>query len=85
MTDRPIRPPNRSFTQTNLVFREACEAVGLPPTTRQASKWQACRGLAWTFRHRHKEIDRLVASGYTRPAAVRLLIQKDQLQKGGPA
>lgn len=32
----------------DAAFRAACEAAGIPPTTRQASKYRRKAGLAWS-------------------------------------
>jgi len=42
---------NREFAQSNQEFRDACQKVGIPPTTRQASKWRLGLGLAWEKRN----------------------------------
>jgi len=38
---------NKEFAERDKAFRAACEKVGIPPTTRQASRWRRKRGLAW--------------------------------------
>ena len=38
---------NREFAKADNGFREACEAVGISPTVRQASKWRRGKGKAW--------------------------------------
>ena len=39
---------NTEFAKNDSSFRTACEAVGLEPTARQASKWRMGFGLAFT-------------------------------------
>lgn len=36
-------------TQNNEIFKKACEAVGIEPTRRQASKFRRKRGLAFNY------------------------------------
>jgi hypothetical protein len=38
---------NLEFSRKNEEFKAACEAVGLPATKRQASKWQRQCGRAY--------------------------------------
>ena len=38
---------NREFAKTDKDFKEACEAVEVQPTVRQASKWRRGKGKAW--------------------------------------
>jgi len=38
---------NAEFAKSNKEFIAACEAVKLPPTSRQASKWVNQRGKAF--------------------------------------
>jgi hypothetical protein len=40
---------NREFAQKNKPFQKACKNAGLEPTRRQASKFQAGKGLAFLF------------------------------------
>lgn len=48
---------NAIFAEKNKEFQVACEAAGIAPTKRQASKYRNKRGLA--YRHRHlKEVRR---------------------------
>lgn len=42
----PPTQTNREFAATNARFQAACEAAGVPPTTRQASKYRRGRGIA---------------------------------------
>jgi|GEM_PF-5451631 len=42
-----FRKTNQKFAENDEQFRNACELVGLKPTTRQASKWRMKRGKAW--------------------------------------
>jgi len=46
---------NKDFAEKNVEFRSACEAVGIPPTTRQASKWRNKRGLAYLNKNKKSE------------------------------
>ena len=39
---------NKEFSTQNTEFQAKCAAVGIPPTPRQASKYRAKRGLAYT-------------------------------------
>lgn len=41
------RLTNREFSQKDEGFKSACSAVGIEPTTRQASKWRSRRGRAF--------------------------------------
>ncbi len=43
----PKRLTNAEYAATVSYFREACARVGIPPTTRQASKWRRRRGVAY--------------------------------------
>jgi hypothetical protein len=45
---------NKEFAETNQEFRSACKAAGIPPTTRQASKWRMKKGLAYTSKYKTK-------------------------------
>lgn len=38
---------NQKFAAENEVFQKACEAAGVKPTARQASKWRMGKGAAW--------------------------------------
>lgn len=38
---------NREFALTDAKFREACQRAGIPPTSRQASRWRMKNGKAW--------------------------------------
>ena len=38
---------NREFAQQDEKFREACKRAGIPPTSRQASRWRMKNGKAW--------------------------------------
>lgn len=38
---------NAKFAQRDESFMKACSKVGIPPTSRQASKWRMKKGLAW--------------------------------------
>lgn len=38
---------NRKFAETNAAFYKACRAVGIPPTTRQASEFRRGLGTAY--------------------------------------
>ena len=51
MTKNGGQITNREFAQSNQEFRDACQKVGLPPTTRQASKWRLGLGKAWENRN----------------------------------
>ena len=39
---------NIDFAKTDSIFRAACDAVGTPPTSRQAAKWRRSTGIAFT-------------------------------------
>ena len=45
---------NKEFAATNAEFREACYAVKIEPTVRQASKWRMKKGLAYTSKYKTK-------------------------------
>jgi len=45
---------NKEFAATNTEFREACYAVKIEPTVRQASKWRMKKGLAYTSKYKTK-------------------------------
>jgi len=38
---------NKAFSQTDKIFIGSCEAIDLPVTTRQASKWRRKMGFAY--------------------------------------
>lgn len=38
---------NKDFAKDIQVFINACSAVNIPPTARQASKWRMKKGLAY--------------------------------------
>lgn len=38
---------NSEFAETDQVFKKACELAGVPPSSRQASKYRNNRGLAY--------------------------------------
>jgi hypothetical protein len=40
----------------DVVFKGACELAGIPPTSRQARKWNNNQGLALRFRNKAKEL-----------------------------
>jgi|LWDU01.1.fsa_nt_gi hypothetical protein len=40
------RMTNREFSEKNVEFRAACEAIGIPATSRQAAKWRRGEGSA---------------------------------------
>jgi len=40
---------NKNFAQDNKQFRDTCSKVGIPVTTRQASKFLNQKGLAYKF------------------------------------
>jgi hypothetical protein len=40
---------NADFAEQDEMFRLACEAAGLEPTRRQASKFNREQGLAWKW------------------------------------
>ena len=40
------RMTNREFAEKNVEFRAACEAAGIPATSRQAGKWRRGEGSA---------------------------------------
>ena len=42
--------PNRVFATTDKAFLNACQKIGIEPTTRQASKWRNKKGRAWGAR-----------------------------------
>ncbi len=42
---------NEGFSKENGTFIMACEKVGLPPTSRQASKWRNKTGKAYKESH----------------------------------
>jgi hypothetical protein len=48
---RDGRITNRHFALTNIAFRDACDAINLAKTLRQASKWRRKVGLAYTLAH----------------------------------
>lgn len=39
--------------QKNDIFKQACKAVGVMPTKRQASKWNNKKGMAYKGRRAH--------------------------------
>lgn len=41
---------HKQFSQSDVVFKRACELANLPNTPRQASKYRAGRGRAFKFR-----------------------------------
>ena len=41
---------NAEFAKENATFRKACEAAGVEPTTRQASKYRNGQGIAYKTR-----------------------------------
>ena len=43
---------NRKFAETDKKFKAACEAAGVEPSKRQASKWRQKRGKAWHERRK---------------------------------
>ena len=50
---------NTEFAKNDSAFKAACEAVSLPATSRQASKWRMGFGLAFT---RGRKIVKVAAS-----------------------
>lgn len=38
---------NTEYATTNMLFQNACEKAGIPTTSRQASKFQRGKGLAY--------------------------------------
>ena len=38
---------NREFALKDEKFRAACQRAGIPPTSRQASRWRMKHGKAW--------------------------------------
>jgi hypothetical protein len=40
----------------DVVFKGACELAGIPPTSRQARKWNNNQGLALRFRNKAKDL-----------------------------
>ena len=47
-----MQETNRTFAQTNQLFKNACEQAGIPATKRQASKFRRKFGLAWNATHK---------------------------------
>lgn len=41
---------NTMFARENELFRKSCEAAGIEPTPRQASRWRNGKGKAIRFR-----------------------------------
>ena len=41
---------NSEFASTDSRFKDACRAVNLEPSKRQASKWRMKKGLAYNIR-----------------------------------
>ncbi|MFA5025086.1 MAG: hypothetical protein WC503_01065 [Candidatus Shapirobacteria bacterium] len=41
------RVTNKKFVEVDKAFISACEKVGIKPTSRQASKYRAKKGLAF--------------------------------------
>lgn len=41
---------HKQFSQSDVVFKRACELANLPNTARQASKYRAGRGKAFKYR-----------------------------------
>jgi hypothetical protein len=41
---------NKQFAQTNEQFIADCKAANIPPTTRQASKYDIGKGLAYAIK-----------------------------------
>jgi hypothetical protein len=48
---RTARAKNNSSVLSDPLFRKACEMARIEPTRRQASKWNAKRGAAWSRRN----------------------------------
>jgi hypothetical protein len=46
---RPEGQTHREFAEKNKQFRDACEAAGVKPTRRQAQKFRAGKGSAYSF------------------------------------
>lgn len=47
MTPNTPKTPHREFAKRDAGFGAACNAVGLPATKRQASKYRRHMGRAW--------------------------------------
>jgi hypothetical protein len=41
---------NKRFAEVDVAFRRACQRAGIPPTTRQASKYRLEKGSAYLSR-----------------------------------
>ncbi len=48
--DSVPKTTNEEFADGDKLFRESCDAAGIPATPRQASKWLNGRGLAFSHR-----------------------------------
>lgn len=46
---------NKDFAQKDNLFKSCCEAVGLEPTRRQASKFRNGKGKAYKVKHQPKK------------------------------
>lgn len=46
-SDKPKYVTNKEFATRDFNFVAACEAAGVDPTKRQASKWRRKEGKAW--------------------------------------
>jgi hypothetical protein len=51
-----VRYLGREGRLLDVVFKGACELAGIPPTSRQARKWNNNQGLALRFRNKAKEL-----------------------------
>lgn len=47
-----MREDNKTFAETNQVFRNACLMAEIPATKRQASKYRNGYGKAWNATHK---------------------------------
>jgi len=50
--DMHNRHENAKSTLNSQIFKEACDKVGIPPTMRQARKWNNKKGAAYKGNHR---------------------------------
>ena len=46
---------NKRFAEVDVAFRRACQRAGIPPTTRQASKYRLEKGSAYLSRFNSTE------------------------------
>ena len=48
---------NKTFCNTDIIFREACELAGVKPTVRQGSKYRNGKGKAFFSKKNPKAIE----------------------------